>query len=84
MTRLHDSLTVIDGLVISKWSRAVFADMREGGLTAANCTCSIWEITRAGHRELPGFLRSTSHRARSVKDAARRLRRCRRQGGDIP
>jgi len=43
MTSLHDSLTVIDGLVISKWSRAVFADMREGGLTTANCTCSIWE-----------------------------------------
>ena len=43
MTRLHDSLTVIDGLVISKWSRAIFADMRAGGLTAANCTCSIWE-----------------------------------------
>jgi hypothetical protein len=31
MARLHDSLTVIDGLVISKWSRAVFADMRKGG-----------------------------------------------------
>jgi membrane dipeptidase len=43
MTSLHDSLTVIDGLVVSKWSRAVFADMRKGGLTAANCTCSIWE-----------------------------------------
>jgi membrane dipeptidase len=43
MTRLHDSLTVIDGLVVSKWSRAVFADMRKGGLTATNCTCSIWE-----------------------------------------
>src|SRR6516225_4896262 len=43
MTLLHDSLTVVDGLVISKWSRAVFADMRTGGLTAANCTCSIWE-----------------------------------------
>src|SRR5437763_4026950 len=43
MTGLHDSLTVIDGLVVSKWSRAVFADMRRGGLTAANCTCSIWE-----------------------------------------
>ena len=43
MTSLHDSHTVIDGLVISKWSRAVFADMRKGGLTAANCTCSIWE-----------------------------------------
>jgi membrane dipeptidase len=24
-------------------SRAVFEDMRRGGLTAANCTCSIWE-----------------------------------------
>jgi membrane dipeptidase len=43
MTRLHDSLTVVDGLVISKWSRAVFVDMRRGGLIAANCTCSIWE-----------------------------------------
>src|SRR5690348_2195498 len=43
MTGIHDSLTVIDGLVVSKWSRAVFTDMRRGGLTAANCTCSIWE-----------------------------------------
>ena len=43
MIGIHDSLTVIDGLVISKWSRAVFVDMRKGGLTAANCTCSIWE-----------------------------------------
>ena len=43
MSGTHDTLTVIDGLVVSKWSRAVFADMRRGGLTAANCTCSIWE-----------------------------------------
>ena len=43
MTNLHDSLTIIDGLVISKWSRAVFADIHKGGLTAANCTCSIRE-----------------------------------------
>lgn len=34
---------IIDGLVISKWSRELFLDMRAGGLTAANCTCSIWE-----------------------------------------
>ena len=33
---------IIDGLVISKWSREVFADMQRGGLTAANCTCSVW------------------------------------------
>jgi membrane dipeptidase len=40
---LHDSLTVIDGLIISRWSRRVFEDMRKGGLTAANCTCSVWD-----------------------------------------
>jgi membrane dipeptidase len=43
MTGIHDSLLVIDGLVILKWSRAVFTEMRAGGLTAANCACSIWE-----------------------------------------
>lgn len=42
-TGLHESAVVIDGLVISKWSRAVFASMRDGGITAANCTCAVWE-----------------------------------------
>ena len=32
----------IDGLVISKFSRDVFEDMKKGGITAANCTCSVW------------------------------------------
>ena len=40
---LHRDAIVIDGLVISNWSRRVFEDMQRGGLTAANCTCSIWE-----------------------------------------
>jgi len=40
---LHDDAIVIDGLIISRWSRAVFEQMRAGGLTAANCTCSVWE-----------------------------------------
>jgi len=40
---LHDDAVVVDGLVISRWSREVFEDMRKGGLTAANCTCSVWE-----------------------------------------
>lgn len=40
---LHKNSIVIDGLVVSNWSREVFADMRNGGLTAANCTCSVWE-----------------------------------------
>jgi len=34
---------IFDGLVVSNWSRAVFEDMRRGGLTAANCTCCVWE-----------------------------------------
>jgi len=40
---LHRSALVIDGLNISKWSRDVFASMQAGGITAANCTCSVWE-----------------------------------------
>src|SRR5256714_12925637 len=43
MHELHRSLPVFDGLIIANFSRAVFEDMRRGGLTAANCTCSIWE-----------------------------------------
>lgn len=41
--KLHDDAIVIDGLIVSNWSREVFEDMRRGGLTAANCTCSVWE-----------------------------------------
>ena len=39
---LHQSSIVIDGLVISNWSRDVFEQMHKGGLTAVNCTCSVW------------------------------------------
>lgn len=44
---LHDDLTVIDGLIVSNWGREVFEDMHRGGITAANCTCSVWEGFRA-------------------------------------
>lgn len=43
---LHEDAVILDGLVISKWSRSVFEDMRAGGLTAANCTCCVWEGIR--------------------------------------
>ena len=43
---LHREALVFDGLVVSNWSRPVFEAMRRGGLTAANCTCSIWENFR--------------------------------------
>ena len=44
---LHQDLIVIDGLIVSNFSRPVFEDMRNGGVTAANCTCSVWEGFRA-------------------------------------
>jgi len=40
---LHQDMIVVDGLNVSNWSRQVFEDMRKGDVTAANCTCSIWE-----------------------------------------
>ncbi|TKV70792.1 dipeptidase [Rhizobium sp. AU243] len=43
MNSLHTKLNVVDGLVVSNFNRDVFEDMQRGGLTAANCTCCIWE-----------------------------------------
>jgi membrane dipeptidase len=43
MTDLHQRSIVIDGLIVSNFDRSVFEDMRRGGITAANCTCCIWE-----------------------------------------
>ncbi len=43
LNELHQRLVVVDGLNVSRWSREVFEDMHKGGLTAANCTCCVWE-----------------------------------------
>lgn len=43
MTALHKNISIVDGLIVSKWHRPVFDAMHRGGITAANCTCSIWE-----------------------------------------
>jgi membrane dipeptidase len=40
---LHAKSIIIDGLMISKWSRDVFEHMHRGGLTAINCTCCVWD-----------------------------------------
>lgn len=42
-SRLHHEAIVIDGLIISRWDPDVFTAMYKGGLTAANCTCCVWE-----------------------------------------
>lgn len=57
MSDLHKSMIVIDGLVISKWSRRVFEDMHRGGLTAANCTVCIWENFTDTMRNISEFKR---------------------------
>jgi membrane dipeptidase len=57
MSALHADMIVIDGLIISRWSRAVFEDMRRGGLTAANCTCSVWEGFEATMRNIAEWKR---------------------------
>ncbi|UCH22929.1 MAG: dipeptidase [Deltaproteobacteria bacterium] len=44
---LHKHLIVVDGLNVSNWSRQVFEEMNNGGVTAANCTCSVWENFKA-------------------------------------
>jgi membrane dipeptidase len=43
VSKLHDQLIVIDGLIIANFGRSVFEDMRRGGITAANCTSCVWE-----------------------------------------
>jgi len=43
MSNLHENSIIIDGLNISKFERSVFEDMRKGGVTAVNCTVSVWE-----------------------------------------
>lgn len=43
MTSIHEQSIVVDGLIISNFNREVFEDMKAGGITAANCTCCVWE-----------------------------------------
>lgn len=45
---LHQQSIVIDGLNVCNWSRAIFEEMRAGGVTAVNCSSVIWEDLRGG------------------------------------
>jgi membrane dipeptidase len=57
MSDLHDDLLVIDGLIFARWDRSVYADMRRGGITAANCTVSVWEGFQATMNNIGAFKR---------------------------
>jgi membrane dipeptidase len=54
---LHQDALVIDGLIVSRWNREIFAAMHSGGLTAANCTCSLWEGFEASFAQLAQWKR---------------------------
>jgi membrane dipeptidase len=43
MSTPHENSIIIDGLNISRFDRSVFEDMQKGGITATNCTVSVWE-----------------------------------------
>lgn len=49
---LHSDAIVIDGLNVSEWTPSVLAAMKRSGVTAANCTCCIWEGFDATMREI--------------------------------
>ena len=42
---LHDELVVFDGLIAANFARDIFEDMRRGGVSAANLTYSVWEVS---------------------------------------
>jgi len=60
---IHSRSIVIDGLVVSRWSRSVFEHMQRGGLTAANCTCCVWENTRSTMQNIADWKRWLSEHA---------------------
>ncbi|WP_022667789.1 dipeptidase [Desulfospira joergensenii] len=55
---LHGEALVIDCLEISRWSESVFKNMRLGGLTAVNCTCSILENFRGTVKNIAWWQRA--------------------------
>ncbi|MGA7805185.1 dipeptidase [Bradyrhizobium sp.] len=67
---LLDESIVIDGLIVSNFGRSVFEDMRRGGLTAANCTCCVWENFTATMNNVvrwKGWLRDNADLLRQVR-----------------
>ena len=82
MADLHADMTIVDGLIISRWSRSVFEDMRKGGLTAANCTCSVWEGFEATMRNVADWKRLLRENADLVTQvhATADIRRAKQEG----
>jgi len=70
MSKVHEEAIVIDGLIIAKWDKSILEDMRRGGLTAANCTVSVWEgfgDTVANIADMKKLIRDNSDLATLVR-----------------
>lgn len=78
----YDDAILIDGLVIARFSRAVFEDMRKGGLTAANCTCSVWHGFRETMANVAQWKRWFAEHADLIRPvhAAADIRRAKEEG----
>src|SRR5437016_2160780 len=63
-------LLAIDGALISNWSRELFAEMREGGVSAANCTISVWENFTETMRNLVRFNRLFDENSDLIRQVA--------------
>ena len=57
LSGLHRRAIVVDGLVVSRWSREVFEAMHTAGITAANCTVAVWEGFEQGMGNVAAFTR---------------------------
>jgi membrane dipeptidase len=79
---LHDDLIVIDGLIVSSWGPRVFGALRAGGITAANCTCSIWEDLAASMRAIADWKTWFRDHAGQIRQVytTEDIRRCKREG----
>jgi membrane dipeptidase len=57
VSSLYAESIVVDGLEVANWGRRVFEDMHAAGITAANCTCCIWEGVEGTMANVAAFKR---------------------------
>ena len=67
---IHERSVVIDGLQICDWSREIFEEQHEAGLTAVNCTCSVWEGFAATMENVAAFRRRIEDNADILRPIA--------------
>lgn len=62
----YSEAIIIDGLNVSEWTPAAFSAMKRAGITAANCTCCIWEDFNTTIREVALWKRRFADHAEDI------------------